>query len=131
MPDWTKRDRLFVISILLLATALLFARLDDRYLWQDEAETALLAESVLREGFPTAYDGRNLISQEEQQEFTAPGYRWYWTPWLQHYVAAASFAILGPSTGSARLPFVLFGIAGLWICYAPTSRLFEISTASA
>jgi hypothetical protein len=117
MPDWTSRDRALVASIMLAASLLLFARLDDRYLWQDEAETALLGRSVLSYGVPTAFDGRNLISQEGQQEFEAPDYRWFWTPWAQHYLAAASFGVFGVSTFTARLPFVLLGIGCLYLCY--------------
>jgi hypothetical protein len=117
MPPPDQSDRFFVACVLLVAAVLLFTRLDDRYLWQDEAETALLAQSVLREGVPTAFDGRNLISQEGGQEFAPPDYVWSWTPWLQHYVAAGSFALLGPDTFSARLPFVLFGLATLLLCH--------------
>ncbi len=106
-----------VVAVLMgFGVALLFGRLDDRLLWQDEAETALLARSVLVHGVPTAFDGRNLISQEGQAEFSAPDYRWFWTPWLQHYAAAASFAVFGESTFSARLPFVLFAIGTFWLC---------------
>jgi len=124
LPEWLHRDRFFLAMLLLIAGCLLFARLDDRFLWQDEAETALLAQSVLIHGVPTAFDGRNLISQEGQQEFEAPDYRWFWTPWLQHYVTAASFAVLGPSTWSARFPFVLFALGTLLLCYVIA---FEIS----
>lgn len=120
---WTRAEQRLVPFILIVAAILLLTRLDDRFLWQDEAETALLAESVLVHGVPTAYDGRNLISQEGQQEFEPPDYRWFWTPWLQHYATAASFAILGPSTLSARLPFVLFGLGTILIVYQVTRSL--------
>ena len=124
MPEWLIRDRVFFAVLLLVAGCLLVTRLDDRFLWQDEAETALLAQSVLTHGVPTAFDGRNLISQENQQEFEAPDYRWFWTPWLQHYATAASFAVLGPSTWSARFPFVLFALGTLLLCHAVA---FEIT----
>lgn len=113
----TRSDAIFLACALIVASLLLFTRLDDSFLWQDEAETALLARSVLSHGVPTAYDGRNWISQEGQQEFSPPDYRWSWTPWLQHYAAAASFAILGVGTFSARLPFVLFGIGCVYLCF--------------
>jgi hypothetical protein len=53
-----------VAGLLLLAALLIFANLDDRRLWDDEAETALLAQSTLRFGVPVAWDGVILISQE-------------------------------------------------------------------
>jgi len=51
-------------GLLLLAALLIFPNLDDRYLGDDEAETALLARSVLRFGVPVAWDAVSLISQE-------------------------------------------------------------------
>ncbi len=110
-------DRGFVALLLTLAALLLFTRLDDRFLWQDEAETAVLAKSVLSLGVPTAWDGRNLVSQESGQEFRSTDHRWFWTPWLQHYATALAFVLIGPSTWSARLPFVLFGIGALYLTY--------------
>ena len=49
---------------LLLAAPLIFANLDARRLWDDEAETAMLAKSTSRFGVPVAWDGRYSISQE-------------------------------------------------------------------
>src|SRR5215472_16946555 len=46
------------------AAVLLFWNLTDTYLWQDEANTAVLAVRLLRHGKPLAYDGRNLISDD-------------------------------------------------------------------
>lgn len=111
-------DRIFLAGILLVASLLLCTRLDDRFLWQDEAETALLAQSVLVHGVPTAVDGDRVISQEGGAEFRRDDPRWFWTPWLQHYAAAASFALLGPSTFSARLPFVLFALGAIAVTWA-------------
>jgi 4-amino-4-deoxy-L-arabinose transferase-like glycosyltransferase len=98
--------------------AVMLPCLGDRYLWQDEAETALLARSVLSKGVPTAYDGRNIVSQEGRQEFDPENYIWFWTPWLQHYLAAASFALFGTeSTAAARLLFALLGVATVLLTY--------------
>jgi hypothetical protein len=36
--------------------------LGDKYLWQDEANTGVLAVRLLRFGRPLAYDGVNLVS---------------------------------------------------------------------
>ena len=64
-------DRLFspIMIILALAAFLLLFGLDNRPFWQDEAETAGLAKNVLKYGVPRAYDGVNIISQEQGREF--------------------------------------------------------------
>lgn len=98
------------LALAALSAVMILPGLGDRYLWDDEAETALLARNVLRYGLPFAYDGRNIISQESGIDY-GPDYLWKQTPWLPIYIAAASFKILGISTWTARLPFALLGIA--------------------
>lgn len=97
------------VVVVLISAILIFVSLDARVLWIDEAETALLGRSILEHGVPTAFDGRNLISQEMGHEYGAD-YVWWWTPWLDKYLAAAAFAVLGESTFSARFLFALLGL---------------------
>ena len=95
--------------IVLAAAVLLFTRLGDRYLWQDEAETAIVARNLLRCGYPSAYDGTHLL----HLQFAAaqpPHYVWVFHPWVQFYLAAASFAAFGVTTWAARFPFALLGL---------------------
>src|SRR5262245_8905378 len=97
------------VAVVLVSALLIFFALDARILWIDEAETALLGRSILERGVPTAFDGRNLVSQELGREYGS-NYVWRWTPWLDKYLAAGSFAVLGESTFAARLPFALLGL---------------------
>jgi hypothetical protein len=62
-------------GLLLLAALLIFANLNDRRLWDDEAETALLAKSILRFGVPVAWDSVTLISQECSTDYDS-NYLW-------------------------------------------------------
>ncbi|MEK9144364.1 MAG: glycosyltransferase family 39 protein, partial [Elusimicrobiota bacterium] len=110
-----------------LGTLLIFANLDNRYLWDDEAETALLAKSVLRAGVPMAWDGRDLISQECGSDYDA-NYLWRQTPWLQVYLTALSFRLFGADTLTARLPFAVFGVRSIVSLYVLTLSLFEDRT---
>src|ERR1700683_3367941 len=48
--------------IAVVAAVLLFWGLTDKYLWQDEAATAVLAARMLKFGRPLAYDGVNLVT---------------------------------------------------------------------
>jgi 4-amino-4-deoxy-L-arabinose transferase-like glycosyltransferase len=110
--------------LLLLAIVLIFTSLDNRYLWDDEAETALLARNVLRFGVPVAWDGRDLVSQECGHDY-GKNYLWRQTPWLPIYLTAASFGVLGESTWSARLPFALLGLATLASLYVVGCMIFR------
>lgn len=103
-------------AVVFVAALLIFIRLDQRVLYIDEAETALLGRTTLAHGIPTAHDGKNLISQELEHEHDARDV-WRWTPWLEKYMTAASFAVLGESTFSARFPFALLGLLSVVSMY--------------
>src|SRR5262249_16818453 len=107
-----------------LGTLLIFAGLSQRYLWDDEAETALLAERVLQFGVPLAWDGASLVSQECGQDYDQ-NYVWRQTPWLPIYVTAASFKLFGVSTFAARLPFALLGLLSVSSMYLLARRVFN------
>ena len=112
-----------VAGLTLVAALLIFPGLGDRYLWDDEAETALLAKNVLRFGVPVAWDGVNLVSQECGADYDA-NYLWRQTPWLPIYLTAGSFALLGDSTVTARLPFALLGLLSVPSMYFLARRAF-------
>lgn len=119
------RTRLLLLVLLVaLACVPFVANLGDQSLWQDEAQTALLARSVLEHGKPLGTDGRNFFSQELGAEY-GPGYIWRWHTWLPFYVLAGAFAVLGESTFSARLPFALFGIATVVAAYFFAKTLWK------
>ena len=50
------------VAIVLFAAFALFYHLDDRLLWGDEAETALLAVNITKFGVPTVTDGKNVVT---------------------------------------------------------------------
>ncbi len=113
-----------LVIILIIASCLLFYRLDHRPFWQDEAETACLARNTLVYGVPRAFDGVNLISQEGRGEFDDT-YLWRWSPWLQIYVTAAAFLVGGPTTFAGRFPYALGGLASIFLVYVILRRLFD------
>lgn len=102
---------LLVALLTIIHSFLVFYGLGSRPLWQDEAETAILAKNVLKFGAPLAYDGKNLVSQEKNQEF-GKDYVWRWSGWSQIYIAALSFRLFGCSTFTARLLFAMIGVSG-------------------
>jgi len=113
-----------------LASLLLLANLGNRYLWQDEAQTALIAESVLSHGVPLGSDGRNSFSQELGSEY-AENQVWKWHTWLSFYLVAASFLAFGANTLAARLPFALFAVATIVLSYYTARALWRDRRAAA
>lgn len=120
-PRW---EWLFVAVLAVAAVGLLVTNLGDQYLWQDEAQTALIARTVLTHGVPLGHDGKNYFSQEGGAEYGS-GYVWKWHTWLPFYVLAGFFGVFGFSTFVARLPFALFGVATVVLTYFFARSLFE------
>jgi hypothetical protein len=113
-----------VLGIGALSAVLLLANLGNQYLWQDEAQTALIAGTILTEGIPHGTDGVNFFSQELGAEY-GENHVWRWHTWLSFYLVSGSFALFGPGTFSTRLPFALLGIGTVWLTYAAGVRLWR------
>jgi 4-amino-4-deoxy-L-arabinose transferase-like glycosyltransferase len=97
-----------IVTVAVLGLALLLTNLGTDYLWADEGDTAVLASSIVKFGVPKAWDGvtftdSDLGARENQHLIMVS------TPWVQYYVAAASFLVFGQNTFAARLPFALAG----------------------
>lgn len=123
-PSEKKLDGIIIVVLIIVSLATLASNLGSSYLWQDEAQTALIARTVLSHGIPLGDDGRNSFSQE--WGFDAGKDRvWKWHTWLPFYLTAASFALLGQSAVSARLPFVLFGVATVVLVYIFSRSLWN------
>ena len=132
---------LTMLCVGIVAAVLLFWGLTDKYLWQDEAATAVMARNMLRTGKPLAYDGRNLITidnfaaedpstigerttsaQAALDYYVARGdFRadtaWTFQPWGQFVAAAAGLLLIGETTLGARLPFALAALLTVLLLY--------------
>lgn len=97
---------------------LVFFRLDKFSLWQDEADLALLSQSVLRTGYPIALIDSKFITQWAGRESTK-NYLWIMDPWPLFYLRAASYKIFGISEWGARFPCALLG----WLSLIPIGLL--------
>lgn len=117
-------DLCTALGLTALAGLLLLTRLDAPLLWQDEAQTALLARSILDFGIPVGFDGVNSYSQELGVEYGEDRI-WRWHPWLPFYLVAATFAVFESGTASARIPFALCGFATVLIAWAAGRDLFR------
>jgi len=107
----TISEHALLSALLIGAVALLFTRLDAAYLWQDEAETAVIARNVLCFGYPRAFDGTHLLYLPFATH--RPGYVWVFHGWIQFYLTAASFLVWGITTWAARWPFAVLGLGSV------------------
>jgi 4-amino-4-deoxy-L-arabinose transferase-like glycosyltransferase len=103
---------------------LFLGNLGDQRLWDDEAQTALIAKTVLADGIPRGYDGKNFFSQELGREY-GPNYVYRWHPWFPFYLLAGMFSVCGINEWTARLPFALMGWATVPLCYGFARSLWQ------
>jgi 4-amino-4-deoxy-L-arabinose transferase-like glycosyltransferase len=100
-----------------LGLALLLTGLGSDYLWEDEGDTAILASNIVKYGVPKAWDGVTFTDSDRgarvNDDLVMVSH-----PWVQYYVAAASFLVFGQNTFSARLPFALAGWLTILLVYA-------------
>ncbi len=113
------------IAVFVLAVFLLFYHLYSPLLWQDESEVALIGRNITKFGWPVAWDGKLLVTQEEGQDSQlVAGMRlWSWNTWLPYYATALSFKVFGESTAAVRLPFALAGIGVLVFSYLLAKKM--------
>ncbi len=141
-----------LLAVFIISAGLLCWNLGARYLWQDEADTAVLAQRMMSYGRPLAYDGYNFISRDyydpeevqklptgdpaeavkyavQQGDFKADT-AWTGQPWGQFVVAGASLALFGHDTVPARLPFALAGALTAVLLYAVVRRRLASTVAA-
>jgi len=121
--------RIIFILTLLMAAALLFTRLGHYALWDDEAVTSLTAKNVMVTGDTgVAVENGNLMLYNSG--FLLHNLHDRSSPPLATYCIALSFAVFGKDAWSARLPFVLFGLAtialALWWVRKQSTTVFTL-----
>lgn len=126
-----RRSLLAGAALTAAAACLLLWRLEVPLLWQDEAETANVAEGVLLYGYPSPWDGEHLVTQQGGRDSVRIAGRLLWAgqPWPQHYMAAAGLALLGHGTSGARAPFALAALLSVPIFFAWRLRRDRLATA--
>jgi len=111
------------ILLLVVSAYLLLYNLGGQYLWQDEAETGLISQTILEHGIPKGFDGTNYLTQLEGKILTEDKtYRFH--GWLQFYLQSIFFMLFGVSSFTARLPFALVSIGTVFMAYYTARRLW-------
>ncbi len=98
-------------AVPLAVAPLFFLSLGSTPLWQDEAQTALLARQIRQHGVPLVGTGHQSASALAGRDIGAQGLFVHIPP-MQAYLTAAAFEVFGETSWSARLPFALAG----WTC---------------
>jgi 4-amino-4-deoxy-L-arabinose transferase-like glycosyltransferase len=143
------KEWMVFLFIMIAGAVLLFFNLDAKYLWQDEAATAVLGERLLKFGKPLAYDGINLITMDTYLQKEIPQLdaiagnadaairyyvnrgdfksdtTWIGQPWGQFVIAGASIGLLGRNTLAARIPFSLAALLTVALLYFFVRKQFK------
>ncbi|HLC90116.1 MAG TPA: glycosyltransferase family 39 protein [Patescibacteria group bacterium] len=132
-----KRYLLILLAIAGLGFYLRFKNLDQPYLWQDEAESAIYALQILETGYPhSEFRGETLY--ENKLLFLGDGEKYQYQStnffgskyeknkgWLPYYLMALSFKALGVDNFSARLPSVLISVLTIILIYFLAKEFFS------
>ncbi len=113
----TKRYRIILLVLTVLSTALVLPNLGRNCLWEDEAQTAVIAQNILTFGVPKASDGTNTVSVLPDHRDIRDGI-YIWQGWVPTYAAAASIAVFGRTSFGARLPFALAFVCLVGVYYS-------------
>lgn len=111
-----------ILTLLAVAAVLIFTQLGKDYLWADEGDTAVLAQSILKFGVPMAWDGKTFTDFDHgtrvNKDLLMVSH-----PWVQYYLTAGSFWLFGENPLAARLPFALAGWLTIPLLYGVMRRL--------
>src|SRR5437667_11733023 len=102
--------------VAIIGAGLIFTNLGSGYLWADEGDTAVLASNILKFGVARAWDGVTFMDSDfgarVNNDLVMVS-----SPWLQYYIAAASFWRFGENTFAARFPFAFRGCLTVLLVY--------------
>ena len=115
-----------IVIIMILSTILILPSISNSMLWKDEAITSQIGYNTLKYGYPSIWDGKNLISSTDGNSFNSilvsSNYEW-----LQFYIVAASIAIFGKTTFAARAPFAILSILSVFVIWKIAKRIYNQS----
>lgn len=102
-----------VATAIIVAGALAFTGITDNKFWDDEANTAIFAQNLLKTGELSAWNGTNLIGYRDGAELDENLNNVFMPP-LQYWMAAAGITLFGDDELGLRMPFVLVGLLCLF-----------------
>ena len=131
-------DTSLVMAAVLFLT-LVLTNLSYPLIWEDESDSVMFGQRVLRYGFPKVHDERNtLYGLKEKLEIGVDPDTDAYTgaPWVNYYVAAIGVGLaervddIYEKTLRLRLPYSLIGITGLALFFFSVAPAFKNQTGS-
>ena len=121
------KKNFLLILIILISSTLFLTNLSGQDYSLDEPETVILAKSIFKYGFPSAWDGQNLVSTNNGKDiiFLNGNYFWQWQPWFQHYLVIFGISIFGDNIFGQRFFFALLGVGTVIISFFIGKELFK------
>ena len=121
-PVFTRQRLWWLLLLVGISALLLFARLGEYALWDDEAGTALHGQCVFATGDTGAKVGENIVAF--RHGVALKGLKERSLSPLQYYLAAPFVGVWRDSAFAARFPFALCGLFTLgFLCYWILSRV--------
>ncbi len=126
IKTFIKRNYLLIILII-ISSIIFFTNLSGQDYSLDEPETIVLSRSIFSYGFPSAWDGLNLVSTNNGRDVTIlnGNYFYQWQGWLQFYLVYFGINIFGDNVFGQRFFFVLFGVGTIIISFLTGKELFK------
>ena len=121
------KKNVLISLLIIIASLIFFTNLSGQDYSLDEPETVTLAKSIFVHGFPSPWDGLNLVSTNNGRDiiFLNGNYFWQWQPWLQHYLIFLGINIFGDNLFGQRFFFALLGVGTVVLTYFTGKELFK------
>lgn len=113
IPENNGRKDLYLLGgALLLAAILTFVGIGKHYFWDDEANTAVVGQNMVKTMTASAWNGRNMLSYGMKGAVDADMKKSSVPP-VQYVISGLAQKVLGPSTGGLRAVFAIFGLGAI------------------
>ena len=132
-----KKHKALIVLLFLLISAFvfsLFKNISFPLLWNDEAETAVFAERILKYGYPKVHDGKNTLYLLELPRDAGLNHKidaYVGSGWGQYYfcvignLLAKNTSGIYVKTALLRMPFAFIGLLGLIVIALSVSHFIN------
>lgn len=123
-----------LISLIGIFSFSLLKNIQYPLMWEDEADTAMFGQRILRWGYPKVHDGKNIVSpfnsKNNAQAIDKKYDAYIYSGWVPFYFSVIGVRLAETTsdiyikTALLRLPFAILGLIGLVIIAASVIPVF-------